>query len=95
MAIVRCAKHELYDIEPTHRFNTIFSTINLESIWNLFEKNTNVGAPRELNYGAMVYSLIARVMERIATVKDIVKRLRNDPFLIGLWLYSLDYFAYL
>ena len=48
---------ELYKMEPTHRFNAIFSTINLEPIWVLFEKNTNVGAPRELNYGAMVYSL--------------------------------------
>lgn len=72
--------HELYEMEPTHRFNAIFSTINLEPIWTLFEKNTNVGAPRELNYGAMVYSLIARVVERIVTVKDLVKRLENDPF---------------
>ncbi|MEK5070974.1 transposase [Sporosarcina sp. FSL K6-1508] len=72
--------HELYDIEPTHRFNAIFSTINLEPVWTLFDKNTNVGAPRELNYGAMVYSLIARVVERIPTVKDLVKRLGNDPF---------------
>ena len=30
--------HELYEMEPTHRFNAIFSTINLEPIWSLFEK---------------------------------------------------------
>ena len=72
--------HELYEMEPTHRFNAIFSTINLEPIWALFEKKTNVGAPRELNYGAMVYSLIARVVERIPTIKDLVKRLKHDPF---------------
>ncbi|MHA6261264.1 transposase [Sporosarcina sp. CAU 1771] len=71
---------ELYKMEPTHRFNAIFSTINLEPIWSLFNKNTNVGAPRELNYGAMVYSLIARVVERIVTIKDLVKRLEDDPF---------------
>lgn len=54
--------------------------INLEPIWSFFEKNINVGAPRELNYGAMVYSLIARVVERLTTAKDLVKRLGNDPF---------------
>ena len=70
---------ELFKMEPTHRFNAIFSTINLEPIWVLFKKNTNVGAPRELNYGAMVYSLIARVVERIPTMKDLVKRLKHDP----------------
>lgn len=72
--------HELYEMEPTHRFNTIFSTLNLEPIWILFRKQTNVGAPRELNYGAMVYSLIARVVERIPTIKDLVKRFKNDPY---------------
>jgi len=71
--------HELYEMEPTHRFNAIFSTINLSPIWVLFRKQTNVGAPRELNYGAMVYSLIARVVERIPTMKDLVKRLKHDP----------------
>src|SRR5699024_6455574 len=57
-----------------------FSTLNLEPVWVLFRKQTNVGAPRELNYGAMVYSLIARVVERIPTIKDLVKRLKNDPY---------------
>lgn len=72
--------HELYEMEPTHRFNAIFSTINLDPIWALFRKQANVGAPRELNYGAMVYSLIARVVERTPTIKDLVKRLKNDPY---------------
>lgn len=71
--------HELYEMEPTHRFNALFSTVNLEPIWNFFEKNTKVGAPRELNYGAMVYSLIARLMERIVTIKDLVMRRKYDP----------------
>lgn len=72
--------HELYEMEPTHRFNAIFSTINLDPIWVLFRKQTNVGAPRELNYGAMIYSLIARVVERIPTIKNLVKRLKIDPY---------------
>lgn len=72
--------HELYEMEPTERFNAIFPTINLGPIWVLFRKQTNIGAPRELNYGAMVYSLIARVVEPIPTVKDLIKRLKRDPY---------------
>ena len=71
--------HELYEMEPTHHFEAIFSTIDLNPFWNLFDKPKKVGAPRELNYGAMVYSLIARVVERIVTIKDLIKRLRRDP----------------
>ena len=37
------------------------------------------GAPRECNYGAMIQSLIVRIVERIPTIKDLVKRLINDP----------------
>lgn len=37
------------------------------------------GAPRELNYGAMIQSLIIRIVERIPTIKDLVKRLVHDP----------------
>ena len=37
------------------------------------------GAPRELNYGSMIQSLITRIVERIPTIKDLVKRLANDP----------------
>lgn len=37
------------------------------------------GAPRELNYGAMIQSIIVRIVERIPTMKDLVKRLVHDP----------------
>ena len=36
------------------------------------------GAPRELNYGAMIQSLMIRIVERIPTVKDLVNRLTHD-----------------
>ena len=36
------------------------------------------GAPRALNYGAMIQSLAIRIVERIPTVKDLVKRLKYD-----------------
>lgn len=36
------------------------------------------GAPTELNYAAMIYSLVARLIERIPTIKDLIKRLDYD-----------------
>ena len=72
--------HELFEMEPTHRFNAIFSTLELGPILRIFDKKTHRGAPRELNYGAMIYSLIARVVERIPTIKLLVRRLKRDPF---------------
>ena len=36
------------------------------------------GAPTELNYAATIYSLGARLIERISTIKDLIKRLDND-----------------
>lgn len=36
------------------------------------------GAPRVLNYCAMIQSLAIRIVERIPTIKDLIKRLKND-----------------
>lgn len=36
------------------------------------------GAPTELNYAAMIYALVARIIERIPTMNDLRKRLKND-----------------
>lgn len=41
-------------------------------------KKSRFGRPVELNYAAMIYSLVARISERIPFIKDLVKRLRND-----------------
>ncbi|AQQ55485.1 transposase [Planococcus lenghuensis] len=72
---------ELFEMAPTHRFNAIFSTLELGPLLRIFDKKTHRGAPRELNTGAMIYSLIAaRVVERIPTIKRLVKRLGQDPF---------------
>ena len=30
--------HELYKMEPTHHFEAVFSTVNLNPIWNLLDK---------------------------------------------------------
>jgi transposase len=69
---------ELYNIEPTQRFDAIFSTIDIDPIFAVVTKKSRFGRPVELNYAAMIYSLVARITERIPFIKDLVKRLRND-----------------
>ena len=69
---------ELMDMESSRRFDAILSTFNLQPIFQLFRKTTMYGAPRELNYGAMIQSLVIRMVERIPTIKDLVKRLKYD-----------------
>ncbi len=69
---------ELFDLEPTHRFDAIFSTIDLDPIVAVLSKKSRYGPPIQLNYAAMIYSLVARITERIPTIKDLVKRLKHD-----------------
>ncbi len=71
---------ELMEMESSHRFDAILATFDLQPIFQLFRKTDHDGAPRELNYGAMIQSLVIRIVERIPTVKDLVKRLKYDPF---------------
>lgn len=70
--------HELMEMESSRRFDAILATFDLQPIFQLFRKKTMYGAPRELNYGAMIQSLVIRIVERIPTVKDLVKRLKYD-----------------
>jgi transposase len=69
---------ELYDLEPTQRFEAIFGAIDIDPIFAVVTKKSRFGRPVELNYAAMIYSLVARIPERIPFIKDLVKRLRND-----------------
>src|SRR5690606_35560750 len=69
---------ELYDLEPTQRFDAIFSAVDIDPIIASLAKKSRFGRPVNLNYRAMVYSLIARIAERISFIKDLVKRLTND-----------------
>lgn len=66
-------------MESSRRFDAIFATFDVQPIFQLFSKKTLRGAPRECNYGAMIQSLVIRIVERIPTVKDLIKRLVNDP----------------
>ena len=47
---------ELFEMESSHRFDTIFSTSDVQPIFQFFSKKTLRGAPRECNYGAMIHS---------------------------------------
>lgn len=82
MAIIRQGSlfdlQELYNLEPTHRFEAVFSAIDIEPIFAVVTKKSRFGRPVELNYAAMIYSLVARLTERIPFIKDLVKRLKND-----------------
>ena len=39
---------ELFEMEPTHRFNAIFSTLELAPLLRIFDKKTHRGAGIEL-----------------------------------------------
>lgn len=69
---------DLYDLEPTQRFEAIFSSVDIEPILAVVSKKSRFGPPVKLNYRAMVYALIARITERIPFIKDLVQRLKND-----------------
>lgn len=69
---------ELYDMQPTQKYNEIISAINMDLIYAEVSKKTKVGAPTELNYPAMIISFFIRYVERIPTIKDLIKRLDDD-----------------
>lgn len=69
---------ELYDIEPTQKYEEIISTINLGKVHHAVTKKSCLGSPEELNYAAMIISIVVRYVERIPAIKDLFKLLHND-----------------
>src|SRR5690625_2669090 len=69
---------ELFDMEPTQKYEAIISTIDLDSIYHQVIKKSRLGAPEKLNYAAMIISIFVRYIERIPTIKDLIKRLQDD-----------------
>lgn len=82
MAIIRqtclLGIQELYDMEPTQKYDAIIATINLDKIYHAVTKKSRLGAPEELNYAAMIISFAVRYVERISTIRDLIKRLHDD-----------------
>lgn len=71
---------DIFEFSPTDRYTMIFGTINIQPIIHMLSKKTIYGAPKTLNYHAMIYSLMARILEGIPTIKLLVRRLKQDPF---------------
>jgi transposase len=46
---------DLFDLEPTRRFEAVFSTLELASVVSAVSKQSWLGAPTELNYGLLKY----------------------------------------
>ncbi|MCT1902554.1 transposase [Oceanobacillus sojae] len=69
---------ELYDMEPTQKYEAIISAIDLDRIYHAINKKSRLGAPVELNYAGMIISFFIRYIERIPTIKDLIKRLNDD-----------------
>jgi transposase len=69
---------ELYDMEPTQKYEAIISVLDLDWICHKVTKKSRLGPPQKLNLAAMVISFFVRYVERIPTIKDLVKRLHDD-----------------
>lgn len=69
---------ELYNMEPTQKYEAIISAIDIDAIYHKVTKKSRLGAPQELNVAAMIISFFVRYVERIPTIKDLVKRLHDD-----------------
>lgn len=82
MAIIRQMSlfsiQELYDMQPTQKYDAIIAAIDLDKIHHEVTKKSRLGAPQELNYAAMIISTFVRYVERIPTIKDLIKRLDDD-----------------
>ena len=48
---------ELYDIEPTQKYDAMISEIDMDAIYYEVSKKSLVGAPTELNYATMIICL--------------------------------------
>lgn len=69
---------ELFNLEPSKRFDAVFNSLNIGPLLMIVSKQSSKGAPTKINYSAMIYALTARILERIPTIKDLVKRLKYD-----------------
>lgn len=69
---------ELYEMEPTQKYDAIISAIDLDKIYHAVTKKSRLGAPEALNYAAMIISIFVRYVECIPMIKDLIQRLKDD-----------------
>lgn len=65
-------------MQPTEKYDAIIAAINLDILYHEVMKKSCHGEPEELYYPAMILSIFIRYVERIPTIKDLVKRLKNN-----------------
>ncbi|WCK52528.1 IS1182 family transposase [Aneurinibacillus sp. Ricciae_BoGa-3] len=68
----------LQDLLPTERYTAIFEGINIMPLLKITSKKTSAGAPQSLNYSAMIYAMLARILEGVPTIALLVRRLKQD-----------------
>jgi transposase len=69
---------EILETSPRESYPLILNALDIAPLLQVVSKKALFGAPTQLNYPAMIYSLIIRVIERIPTIKDLRKRLKNS-----------------
>lgn len=60
------------------KYLEIFSPLDWTKILTLFEKDSRVGPSIQVNYEAVLRSLMARIDEKIPTQKALIQRLKSD-----------------
>ena len=68
---------EILEMSPRESYPIFFDQLDISPLLRAVSKKALLGAPTRLNYSAMIYSLFIRVIERIPTIKDLRKRLKN------------------
>lgn len=69
---------EILEMSPKKSYPLLFDQLDITPLLRAVSKKALFGAPTRLNYSAMIYSLFIRVIERIPTIKDLRKRLKNS-----------------
>lgn len=69
---------ELLEMSSKEAYALIFESLDIKPFMEVLIKKALFGAPTQVNYQALVYSLFIRVIERIPTIKDLRRRLKNS-----------------
>ncbi len=69
---------EILEMSPKKSYPLLLDPLDITPLLMAVSKKAFLGAPAQLNYSAMIYSLFIRVIERIPTIKDLRRRLKNS-----------------
>ncbi len=63
---------EILETSPRESYSLILGSLDINPLLKIVSKKAIFGAPTQLNYPAMIYSLIIRVIERTLQLKTCV-----------------------